>query len=80
MVQLGDKVRDRVTGATGIATGIAEYLYGCRRISVQPVRLDKGKPVEGQWFDEPSLIVLVPAKKPNVLSGGGPRNNEPRTR
>jgi hypothetical protein len=40
-VQLGDRVRDRMTGFSGIAIAITEWLYNCRRITVQPTELDK---------------------------------------
>ncbi len=33
-IELGDKVRDTVTGFTGIAIGRAKWLYGCDRIVV----------------------------------------------
>lgn len=36
MVELGDRVKDKISGLKGIAVGISNYLYGCRRISIQP--------------------------------------------
>lgn len=78
-INLGDKVKDTVTGFTGIAVGRTVWLHGCNRISVQPEGVNKeGKVYEAQGFDEPQLIV-VKAKK--VKEGdhrtGGPRD-EPR--
>lgn len=35
-VNLGDKVKCRLTGFTGICIGRAEYLYGCVSCIVQP--------------------------------------------
>ncbi len=81
-VNLGDKVKDKVSGFTGIATARHEYLNGCVRISVDPDKLGKeGAKGEGHVFDEPQLeivkrakvIVAQPAKPP-----GGPRNDPAR--
>lgn len=57
-VQLGDRVKDRVTGFKGIAVAITEWLNGCRRVGVQAEKLAEGKPGEVQYFDEPQLEVL----------------------
>lgn len=35
-IKLGDKVRDRVSGFTGVATGRAEYLYTTPTVQVTP--------------------------------------------
>ena len=38
MAQLGDKVKDTITGFTGVVTGRSEWLFGCVRCAVQPAR------------------------------------------
>jgi len=58
MVNLGDKVKDRISRLVGIATGRTEYLYGCVRIIVTPEEVKDGKAVEGGWFDEDQLVVV----------------------
>lgn len=58
MVNLGDRVKDTVTGLVGIVVAKIRYLQGCDRISVQPQELKDGKPVEPSWFDEPQLEVV----------------------
>ena len=71
-VQLGDEVRDKVTGFKGIVMGITEWLYGCRRITVQP-KLDKdGKIVDPQAFDEDAIEVIKPKIKKSSNRTGGP--------
>jgi hypothetical protein len=45
-VELGDKVRDRVTGHTGIATQRVECLNGCIQFTVRP-RIKE----DGTWPD-----------------------------
>ena len=62
MIRLGDKVRDNITGFTGVATGRTEYLYGCVRICIEPAELHDGKPVEALWFDEQRLDAASGAK------------------
>lgn len=79
MLNLGDRVRDKITGYTGIIMARTEWLYGCNRYIVQAEALHDGKPVEHQAFDEPQLEVVIPeahtdtAKKP----GGGDRDYIP---
>ena len=58
-VALGDKVQDMVTGFTGIAGSITEYLNGCRRIMIIPPLDGDGKYQDEQWFDEPQVKVTV---------------------
>lgn len=58
MVELGDEVKDSVSGFRGIAVGRMTYLQGCARISVQPKVGKDGKLPESGNFDEPQLIVL----------------------
>ncbi len=72
MIQLGDKVRDSITGYSGIVVAITEWLYGCRRIGVQAQELKDGKPVEECWFDEQRLTETPKA------TTGGPRNDPSR--
>lgn len=59
-VQLGDLVRDRLSGFTGIAYGKNEWLNKCVRYSVHPRELKDGKPIEPQWFDVEQLEVVEP--------------------
>ncbi len=58
-VDLGDRVKDRITGYTGIAHCMTKWLNGCIRFAVQPEQLDKdGKVVDDRYFDEGQLIVI----------------------
>lgn len=63
MINLGDEVKDKVTGFTGIAIAKHIYLNGCARYSVQQ-RLKKGdaKLPDAVTFDEPQLQVVKAAK------------------
>jgi hypothetical protein len=68
---LGDKLRDRVTGQTGIAVSRAEHLFGCARYWIEPQELKDGKPVEGRWIDEDSVelaeAAVIKAKRYRVV-------------
>jgi hypothetical protein len=74
-INLGDKVKDTVTGFVGIAIGRTTWLHGCDRITVQPTGLTKeGKVFEAQSFDEPQLeIIGKKVKKEGNHRTGGPR-------
>ena len=79
-VELGDRVQDKISGMKGIAVGATEWLYACRRISVQPEEAKDGKPIETFCVDEPQLkilkkAVIVPPKAaaPKQEKTGGTR-------
>lgn len=79
-VELGDRVRDSLTGYEGIADSITIWRFGCRRIGVLRGELDKdGQLHERQVFDEPMLHVIVRANVPKVEQAlrqarGGPKD------
>jgi hypothetical protein len=52
MIELGTKVKDLITGFTGVAVARTEWLYGCARIVVESCDLKDGVPISPQWFDE----------------------------
>lgn len=76
-INLGDRVRDSVTGYAGIVIGRTHWLFGCTRITVQAQELHEGKPVEMVSFDEPQLVLIdagvVPTQEPSPAPPGGPR-------
>lgn len=66
-IELGSKVRDKVTGFEGIAIGETRWLHGCLRYTVQPQERDKeGKMKDTAAFDEPQLVVLAGPEKTKV--------------
>lgn len=50
-VDLGDRVRDRISGLEGIVTGIATYLYGGPDVRISPESCTDFQPAEPQWMD-----------------------------
>lgn len=82
---LGDRVKDPVTGLTGIVFCVSTFLHGCIRIGVQPEGVKDGKAPEGVYFDQSQLVLVkagvhtpmvlsvVEAPKPETRrSNGGP--------
>ena len=73
-MNLGDKVKDRVTGFTGIVTGRTTFLHGCVRICITSDKLPKdGKPLDPIWIDEPQAVLV----KAGVLAEGDHTNGGP---
>lgn len=64
-IKIGDKVRCKITGFTGIVVAKVEFINGCTQFSVLPQKLDKdGNYPEGVDIDQESLeIVKRPRKK-----------------
>lgn len=77
-IELGNYVRDTISNDyKGFVIAVTEWLYGCRRMGVQPKGLHEGKPIETQWFDEAQLeIIDIEDKKEKANSDkGGPRKD-----
>jgi len=84
MIKLGSKVRDTLTGFSGIATGRTDWMYGCSRICIEPNKLDKdGKPIELHWFDEQRVELIKEeapiVSKDNGATSGGPQSDPIRS-
>jgi hypothetical protein len=79
MIQLGDRVRDKITGFKGIAVGRTEWLHGCTRIIIEPEELKDGKTIENQWFDDKRVEVLDKGVHSVTIQSnektGGPQND-----
>jgi len=57
MKLLGFKVRDVVTGFTGVVSSISFDLYGCVQAVVSPAINEKGEIKEGRWFNTKRLEI-----------------------
>jgi len=58
MIKIGDKVKDKITGFTGIVIGITEWTNGCRTVGVKSLKLKDGMPQESYWIDENQLDLI----------------------
>jgi len=68
MLELGMKVKDKITGFSGVVTGICLYLSGCNQVLVVPPVRKDGSFVDGQWLDLQRLEVTD--KKKITLDNG----------
>lgn len=57
-INLGDKVRDTVTGASGIFVCETKWLHGCTRMTIQPALDKDGKVPETHTFDRPQAELV----------------------
>ena len=84
--EMFDRLKDQVSGFTGVVLGRTEYSTGCRHYGLVAENLQKdGAPSEWQWFDETRLLKVgtkemegMTAKQSRKLSGGGPSPNPPQ--
>lgn len=58
MINLGDRVKDGITGFEGIAVSITAHITGCDTIGVRPEKLHDGKIIDCHWFDVNRLEVI----------------------
>ena len=71
--ELGDMVKDVVTGFSGAITGRSEFITGCRQYSVTSRTLQSGNTKQG-WFDEDRLVQTKGEKvKLKTNNPGGPQ-------
>jgi len=78
-IQLGDKVRDKVSGFTGIAVCRADWISGCLRYTVQAPAKKDGTLQECQSFDVEQLeVVKSGSVKLSDRRTGGPMPTPPR--
>ncbi len=82
-IELGDVVKDTISGFQGVAIGRTEWLYGCERITVQSQKLNEGKPIACESFDLPQLVLVkkaaVKSQIKDVNTPGGPRPTPSRS-
>jgi hypothetical protein len=76
--ELGEELKDIVTGFVGVVMGRTEYLTGCNHYGLVPRTLKDGIPMDYQWIDEtrlrPTGNKLEEYKAPNT---SGPEQNAP---
>jgi len=78
LIELGDLVKDKITGFEGVVTGYTKWLTGCDRVVVQPRQLgDSGHLRMTESFDisqidviEKNVIKLNQRTKEEKKSGG----------
>ena len=77
--ELGVKVKDVVTGFSGVVMSRTQHLTQCNQYGISPAELTKeGKRPDWEWFDENRLIETGGKKivLPNQDRGGPIRKDE----
>jgi len=78
MIELGDKVKDTISGLVGIAVHRKEYLNGCVQYGVE-AKIKPGATEIPLWnIDEEQLIIVSKKNKPKAKKKpvGGPMTKE----
>jgi len=63
-VELGDKVKDQISGFTGIVVGITKYITGCDRATIDPGCKKDGEMMCAEDID---VMTLKVTKKKAVV-------------
>lgn len=76
---LGDKVKDTISGLTGIATARLEYLNGCVQYGVSGKADKDGKIPDTMYIDHSQLTLVTPkAVTVKAADTGGATTRSPR--
>jgi hypothetical protein len=71
--KLGDSVKCKITGFTGVVYSRTQWLNGCITYGIKSTELDKeGKPLDSVGFDEPQLQLVEKESKKVGKATGGP--------
>ena len=77
MIELGQEVRDVITGFRGIATGRCNYISGCEQVLVQPTMKDDGTVPDARWYDDQRLEAVPGARFVSLDNGRTPGFDAP---
>ena len=55
---IGDRLQDKVSGYTGIVSGITKYATGCIHYGLAAEHVKENKIPDWQWFDEGQLKLV----------------------
>ena len=76
--ELGDEVKEIVTGYKGIVMGITQYITGCTQYGLQQRKLNKeGKMGDWLWLDEDRLKATGKSLTLKQKPTGGPQQTPP---
>lgn len=78
-IQLGNRVKDIVTGFTGIASSKIEYLNGCVQFGVKPKVEKDGKMPEIYYIDVQQLEFVDEGVSIKKIDTGGDMDDAPNS-
>jgi len=62
--ELGEVLKDKITGFQGVATARTEYFTDCEHYGLASQSLGQdGKPIDWEWFDETRLVKVKGKKR-----------------
>lgn len=71
-IEIGDKVKCKVSKLEGVVTAVTSYLHGCDRLAIH-YGLDRdGKPLDPLYIDEPQAELLNKQEVKRMASGSTP--------
>lgn len=73
MAELGQVVKDTITGLQGVVVAKTTWLHGCVRLTIQPREIKDGRPVDSYTFDEPQAVVVEDTPEGAVKPRAGHR-------
>ena len=74
-VTLGCEAKDTISGFTGIAIAVTEWLNGCVRITIAPRELKDGRPIDSGTFDIEQVEYVGPGVEATRKPTGGDRTS-----
>lgn len=57
-LELGQTVKDRVTGFTGVLTAICEYLYASKRVEISATKVESDGTTQSLWVDAARIEII----------------------
>lgn len=78
-INLGDEVKCKITGFTGVVFTRSQWLHGCNTYGLKSRELREGKPQDLVWFDEPALELIAGKQFEPKRNTGGPTIAVPQT-
>lgn len=78
-IELGDTVKDKITGFRGVVTGRCEYISGCHQVLVVPPVKADGAYGDAQWLDEDRAEVQTAVERVVLtVTNSGPDKPAPK--
>lgn len=79
-IALGSKVKDTVTGFSGMAVCKTVWLHGTQSIGIEPTTLHEGKPIQAHDFNVKRVVLIEEGKPPmsphaDPTRPGGPQKD-----
>lgn len=79
IINVGDRVQDKITKLQGVAIARTEWLFGCVRVTIQPEGLDKDGKTKGSYtVDEVQCKVIKRKAFKNIKPNEPKKKKKPK--